>query len=318
MIENPTIGSLCTGSGALDMAAVSVTGGKVTWVSENDKIVSRLLTHHYPNIPNIGDLTTATPDPVDIITAGFPCQPVSAIGQRKGMADDRWLWPHIMRIADTMPRRPALMLENVPGLLTINNGTAWAGILSDLDRRGYSVAFRVFAATDVGACHRRNRVFILAEHPDNLISINQENISLPPPIKPPHIPTPIAQTSDPSPQQLENIFNNHYPSQYNYRNKEAGPLIVSLFHSDARSPNDWGKYAPAIQRHTEVLDREPPAPTINDRLNPAFIEWMMMLPEGHVTSPEFGLSKSKQLHALGNGVVPIQAATAFKLIATNK
>ena len=167
MTAPPTIGSLCTGYGGLDLAATAVTGGRVVWVSDTDPSASRILAHHHPEIPNIGDLTTATPDPTDILTAGFPCQPVSVAGSRNGTDDERWLWPHIIRIVDTMPRPPLLMLENVPGLTSVNDGAAWADILTDLTARGYNVAHRIVAASDVGACHRRNRLFILAEHPTN-------------------------------------------------------------------------------------------------------------------------------------------------------
>ena len=77
----------------------------------------------------------------------------------------------------------------------------------------------------------------------------------------------------------------------------------------------WGDYAPAIARWETVLGRPAPDPTEpgakgNPRLSPAFCEWLMGLPEGHVTAPEIGLTRNQALKALGNGVVPQQAAAA--------
>ena len=79
---------------------------------------------------------------------------------------------------------------------------------------------------------------------------------------------------------------------------------------------DFGPYTDAIRRHEDALGRPAPSPTEpgtnGPRLSPAFVEWMMMLPHGHVTDPAIGLSRSQQLKALGNGVVPAQAAHALR------
>lgn len=81
---------------------------------------------------------------------------------------------------------------------------------------------------------------------------------------------------------------------------------------------DFGPYAAAIARHEEAVGRLAPSPTEpgnnGPRLSPVFVEWMMMLPAGHVTDPAIGLSRSQQLKALGNGVVPAQAAMALRML----
>ena len=101
---------------------------------------------------------------VDIITAGFPCQPFSRAGRNQGIDDDRWLWPGIFRIVRDLG--PGLIfLENVPGL--IDKGLP--EILSDLTTLGYNAEWGMYTAKEVGAPHIRERIFILGWHPDGLV-----------------------------------------------------------------------------------------------------------------------------------------------------
>ena len=83
------LGSLCTGYGGLDMAVQQVLGAWLVWVADNDRHVSELLRQHHPHIPNLGDLSTldwTTVEPVDVLTAGFPCQDISFAGRGAGIA----------------------------------------------------------------------------------------------------------------------------------------------------------------------------------------------------------------------------------------
>lgn len=99
--------------------------------------------------------------PVDLICGGFPCQPVSVAGQRKGDADERWLWPEFYRIiCELRPRW--VLVENVPGLVSVDSGRLFAGILRDLAEGGYDAEWNVLSAAGVGAPHLRKRVFIVA------------------------------------------------------------------------------------------------------------------------------------------------------------
>ncbi len=97
------------------------------------------------------------PDDAEILTAGFPCQPVSVAGKRCAQADDRWLWPEVDRFIRLLRPR-VVLLENVPGLLIRGMGD----VLRDLAASGYDASWRVLAAADVGAPHRRERVWIVA------------------------------------------------------------------------------------------------------------------------------------------------------------
>jgi DNA (cytosine-5)-methyltransferase 1 len=107
------IGSLCTGTGALDSAVQSVLGGELAWVSDPDPGATALLAHHYPDVPNHGDLIgidLATVERVDLLTAGFPCQDISSAGRRAGLrhGNRTGLWLHIVEIIDQL--RPSLVV----------------------------------------------------------------------------------------------------------------------------------------------------------------------------------------------------------------
>lgn len=97
---------------------------------------------------------------VDCVAGGFPCQPHSTAGKRKGEADDRNLWPDVARIVGEVQPR-AVFFENVPGLVSTGDGEFFRAILEDLERMGYEVAAGLFTADEVGASHRRQRLFVV-------------------------------------------------------------------------------------------------------------------------------------------------------------
>lgn len=124
-------------------------------------LVSRMADGTMDLAPVWSDLATFDGIPwrgiVDIITAGFPCQPWSYAGKQRGTSDERWLWPHIARIIRAV--RPSIVfVENVPGLVDGGLGH----VLGDLAESGYDAEWDVFRASDVGATHRRARLFVLA------------------------------------------------------------------------------------------------------------------------------------------------------------
>lgn len=98
---------------------------------------------------------------VDIVTAGFPCQPFSVAGKRLGSADERNLWPDTIRIIREVGPSYVL-LENVPGLLAWDGGSYFGKILGELAESGYDARWRVLSAAEVGAPHRRDRLWIVA------------------------------------------------------------------------------------------------------------------------------------------------------------
>jgi DNA (cytosine-5)-methyltransferase 1 len=101
----------------------------------------------------------------DILTGGFPCQPFSHAGRRKGTDDDRYLWPVMLEsIALFHPRW--VIAENVAGLVSWSDGLVLETVCSDLEKEGYEVQPFVIPAAAVGAPHRRDRVWIVAHRPD--------------------------------------------------------------------------------------------------------------------------------------------------------
>jgi len=101
---------------------------------------------------------------VDLVSAGYPCQPFSVAGRRRGDADARHVWPHIARILAEV--RPALaFLENVPGHVSLG----LRDVCADLRCLGYEVSAGVYSAAECGAPHIRKRLFILAAHPDRSV-----------------------------------------------------------------------------------------------------------------------------------------------------
>lgn len=161
------IGSLFSGIGGLELGVEAVTGGRVVWQVERDPWCRRVLARHWPDAARFDDVCTVGDQlaAVDLICGGFPCQPASVAGARKGMSDDRWLWPQFARIVGVVRPR-FVLLENVAGLLTLDDGRAWGSVLGDLAALGYDAEWGLFRASDAGAPHRRERLFCLA-HADS-------------------------------------------------------------------------------------------------------------------------------------------------------
>ncbi len=113
-------------------------------------------------------------EPVDIVTGGFPCQPFSHAGKRKGKEDDRYLWPEMLRVIQEV--NPSFVIgENVAGLKSMENGKTLEGILIDLEDIGYQVETFLVPASAVGAWHRRDRIWIVA-HSNSIRSLQQDTV----------------------------------------------------------------------------------------------------------------------------------------------
>jgi len=166
-----TMVSLFAGIGGFDLAAERA-GVTLTAAVEIDPQAAGVLRHHWPDLALFDDVRKVTGDDLraagfvperGILTGGFPCQPFSVAGRRRGMGggDDRGelYWEISRLLADLAPRW--VVLENVPGLLSIDGGRTMGTILGDLGRLGYGFAYRVLDAQHFGVAQRRRRVFVV-------------------------------------------------------------------------------------------------------------------------------------------------------------
>jgi len=152
-------GSLFAGIGGIDLG-LEWAGMECAWQVEIDGYCQKVLAKHWPDVRRYQDVRECGQDnleSVDLIAGGFPCQPHSVAGKRKGAADNRNLWPEFSRIvAELRPRY--VLAENVPGIITTYIDT----VLSDLDDLGYTCATFGIPAVAFDAPHRRERIFIVA------------------------------------------------------------------------------------------------------------------------------------------------------------
>ena len=135
---------------------------------DNDDFCQAVLKKHWPTARTYSDIRELTLDrgSADIITGGFPCQPFSSAGARRGTEDDRHLWPEMLRvIRDVSPRW--VVGENVRGLINWSGGLVFDEVQSDLESAGYEVLPFLLPAIAVNAPHRRDRIWIVAHAEDS-------------------------------------------------------------------------------------------------------------------------------------------------------
>ena len=157
-------GSLFSGIGGFDLAAEWM-GWDNVFHCEWNEFGQKVLKHYWPQAESFTDITktdfTKYYGTVDIITGGFPCQPYSFAGKRKGKEDERHLWPEMCRaIREISPR--FVVGENVRGLLNWNGGLVFEEVCAELESYGYQVAPVIIPACAVGAPHRRERIWFVA------------------------------------------------------------------------------------------------------------------------------------------------------------
>ena len=307
------IGSLFSGYGGLDLAVTEVLPTATPrWFVESDGAPSRILQHHFSHTPNYGDVTTIDwqrMPPIDILTGGYPCQPFSLAGPRRGETDERHLWPHIRAAIRHLGPRYTF-LENVAG----HRSLGFDRVLGDLAEDGMRIWWTSLRASRIGAPHHRERLFILAV-PTNPDSVGLEAVRLPS-RQPAQLPR--DHNSDPPLPRADSPT--HLLHLLNALDADQAELHTRLC---------WGHTGAAIRRWGQTLHRDPPPviidhvtyrdadlwgnrfPEVRPAINPAFVEFCMGLPEGWVTETP-GLSRTDQLRVLGNGVVPQQAAAALR------
>lgn len=156
--------SLFSGMGGFDLAAEWM-GWVNVFNCEVDPFCRKILSYYWPNTKSYGKIEetdfTIWRGGVDILTGGFPCQPFSTAGKRKGTKDDRYLWPEMLRaVREIQPHY--VVAENVHGLINMQQGMVFEKVCSDLENEGYQVQPYILPAAAINAPHRRDRVWIAA------------------------------------------------------------------------------------------------------------------------------------------------------------
>jgi len=300
------------------MAVEEYFDAETVWVSEIDKYASQLIELKIKK-PNLGDLKLvdwASVEPIDIMTAGYPCQPFSHAGQRQGTNDARHIWPYI-KTAISVLRPSIVILENVRGHLSLGFST----VLADLAEIGYDAQWTLVRASDVGVPHRRERLFVIAtpQHTDtnsigqplvgdiggevgyqrqsqSIIGFLEQEIVTNTMFK-------GLQRRETTTLQGRRVTNGHNQQEIiSDSSGERQPSIGNL-------QRLRGRFTPRCEMHLQDI----PNALDQGKLNAQFVEYMMGLPPGWVT--DCGLSRAQQLKILGNGVVPQQAHYALELLA---
>jgi DNA (cytosine-5)-methyltransferase 1 len=226
---------------------------------------------------------------VDILTAGYPCQPFSTAGNRKGTTDERHLWPYIKEAISVLRPRFAV-LENVRGHLSLG----FNEVLKDLAEIGYNASWRIVRASDIGAPHQRARLFVIA-YPNSDACEESRRVGR-------NFRCEAGAIINRADRTIDRGCSKKIIT--NTTRGRAGEQSFGISEKDTGigSDCDFGIY-----------EREVPTPMgEDDKLNPVYVEYMMGLPKGWVTDME--LSRVQKLKMLGNGVVPQQAYYALQLL----
>lgn len=265
------------------MAVEAYFDAETVWTSDIDKYASIVIKERI-NKPNLGDLKTVdwnSVEPIDILTAGYPCQPFSHAGQRKGTEDERHIFPYIMQAISVL-RPTIIVLENVRGHLTLG----FKEVLQRLAEAGYDGKWRIVRASDAGAPHERARLFV------------------------------VAYANGYAHEESRRTNRRLYRTAIEIVNRSNWDVnrSRSSIATDAECEGLQGRSETRFryEQSGEMSMRRPPNPLDQGRLNAKFVEYMMGLPEGWVT--DLSLSRTQQLKILGNGVVPQQAYLALELL----
>lgn len=159
-----THGSLFSGIGGFDLAAEWM-GWKNEFSCEWNEFGQKILKYYWPNAEHYHDITktdfTIWRGRIDVLTGGFPCQPFSTAGKRKGTDDSRYLWPEMLRVVREV--RPKWIVgENVYGLVNWSGGLVFDTVCADLENEGFKVIPVVLPACGVNAPHQRYRIWFVA------------------------------------------------------------------------------------------------------------------------------------------------------------
>lgn len=309
--------AICAGIGGLElgvqlaMAGRYRTVGYVEWEAYAAAVlVARMEEQALDPAPIWDDLTTFDGsrwrDMVEIVTAGIPCQPFSVAGERRGIHDPRWLWPDLWRVVNECGAR-SIFLENTPGI----RKAALPLILADLAESGWSAEWGLLGASDVGAPHQRNRFFLLAhasgaavgEQPRRSSWASGEGEAATG-----HAGDTLADTNGGRRQQLRlgSVHNGLGETLGHDADGQSGEELADSHLEGLEGPEPEERYVmPAGS------GRFPPGPESDGWWDGT---WNGPQPAVRRDSPRAAY-RMDRLRCLGNAVVPLQAALAFRQLS---
>ena len=249
-----TVGSLFSGIGGLDLG-LERAGMKVIWQSEIDPYCNKVLKKHWPKVTNHGnikDINWGNVERPDVICGGYPCQPFSTAGKRRGTDDPRHLWPWV-RDAISALRPSYAILENVRGHLSMGG----LQVIGELAEIGYDAEWRVVSAAGMGAPHRRERIIIVA-YPNDTRGRTPDSD--------------MEQQRAQGKQERQAVISRHGVS-------DAVQKWPTPQANDAKNPYARVReFSQATMLGEAVLNADPL--TAGGKLNPMWVEWLMGFPLG--------------------------------------
>lgn len=322
------IGSLFSGIDGLALGVQCATLGRVAWHAEVDADGARVLAEHW-RCPNLGDVTAIDwerVEPVDVLVGGFPCQDISLAGKGAGIDGERsGLWREFVRAIRAL--RPRLVfVENVAALLA----RGFDRVAADLAACGYRFTWSCYSSAEVGAPHRRERLFILAADADRRgLRHAQQRMSG----RRAHGVRDQGSAVAVDNGEASNAAGERRAHQGLEQRERAEHGSLGTHAADVERPaadddGDGREGLAAVDSTHRGVDEQPGGAgacevsgsdralgadpgTVSAapvrRLNPAFVEWMMGFPDGWTAS----VSRRARLRLLGNAVQPQVARAAF-------
>ncbi len=293
---------MCSGYGGLDMAATTLLGGEHAWFADTDPAASKVLAHHWPDVPNLGDISAvdwAEVEPIDGLTGGTPCQDLSNAGKRAGMRSETrsGLWHAMCDAIDAL--RPRLVLwENVRGALSAEADSALepcpgclgvgddgpvlralGRVLGDLADLGYDAVWCGLPASAVGCAHIRYRIWVAAtdavgggwdgwardaqrRQVGGTVAAGCGPRVVPDAPDDGHERGGDARDRRHGPSDRGNVADAHSDVDERRGQRVQQPRQAAPARSGGGAVVDWREYTAAIRQHELMIGRPAPAPTI--------------------------------------------------------
>lgn len=282
-------GSLFSGIGGFDLASEWM-GWQNVFHCEINEFGSRILKYYWPQSISYNDITktdfTIHRGNIDVISGGFPCQPFSVAGSRKGTDDSRYLWPEMLRvIREVCPKW--IVGENVYGLVNWNEGMVFDKVCADLENEGFKVIPVILPAAGVNAPHKRDRIYFIAYSNNERGFCKSESVS----------------GANEKIQEWNKDCKSNNTSKYNAANTDS----KMLEHRDREGENGWDKQKVGVKSFDgpgswETFPTQSPVRGGDDGI-PSKLDG--------ITIPRW---RTESVKAYGNAIVPHIAYNIFKTI----